>query len=100
MLLVATAAFAEGPTRRFAIIVGNDSGGDGTRDLLYARDDAKKIHDILTRLGGVKPDDAFLLLDGSSKDLLEILSDVERRAAAAHAKGDRTALFFYYSGHA
>lgn len=100
VLLLSTTALAEGPTRRFAVIVGNDTGGDGTRDLMYARDDAKKLHDILTRLGGVKKDDAFLLLDDSSETLLKSLSEVERRAAAARANGDRTALFFYYSGHA
>ncbi len=98
--LVSSAAFAEGPTRRFAVIVGNDTGGDGTRDLMYARDDARKLHDILTRLGGVKKDDAFLLLNDSSEVLLKSLAEIERRAAAARAKGDRTALFFYYSGHA
>ncbi|MBK7860615.1 MAG: caspase family protein [Archangiaceae bacterium] len=99
-LLVATSALAEGPTRRFAIIVGNDSGGEGTRDLLYARDDAKKLSDILLRLGGVKKEDAFLLLDDSAGSLLESLGEVEKRATAARARGDRTALFFYYSGHA
>lgn len=100
MALVAAPALAEGPTRRFAIVVGNDSGGDGTRDLLYARDDARKLHDILMRLGGVKKEDAFLLLDDSSGSLLDALGELERRAGDARARGDRTALFFYYSGHA
>jgi hypothetical protein len=99
-LLTALPAFADGPTRRFAIVVGNDSGGEGTRDLLYARDDAKKLNDILTRLGGVKPDDAFLLLNATAEDLLRALSEVERRSNLAREKGERTALFFYYSGHA
>ena len=99
--LGATTAFAQaGPTRRFAVIVGNDWGGDGTRDLMYARDDARKLHDILTRLGGVKKEDAFLLLNDSSESLLKTLAELERRAADARGKGDRTALFFYYSGHA
>src|SRR5207253_656015 len=52
LALVSSASYAEGPTHRFAIIVGNDSGGEGTRDLLYARDDAKKLYEILLRLGG------------------------------------------------
>jgi uncharacterized caspase-like protein len=99
-LLLASVAFADGPTRRFAIIVGNDSGGDGTRDLLYARDDARKLNDILTRLGGVKYEDSFLLLNSTAEDLLRALSEVERRSNIAREHGDRTALFFYYSGHA
>ena len=99
-LLVASTALAESPTRRFAIVVGNDSGGEGTRDLLYARDDARKLYDILMRLGGVKKEDAFLLLDDTAGSLLESMADVEKRATAARARGERTALFFYYSGHA
>jgi hypothetical protein len=99
-LLCALPAFADGPTRRFSIVVGNDEGGDGTRDLMYARDDARKLHGILTRLGGVKGDDAFLLLNQGSQELLETLAEVERRAHQARTRGDRTALFFYYSGHA
>ena len=35
------------PLRRFALIAGNDEGGADTRPLLYARDDARKMHGIL-----------------------------------------------------
>jgi hypothetical protein len=99
LLLVAPAARAEG-LRRFAVIVGNDSGGRDTRPLLYAKADARKVHDILTRLGGVRGDDAQLLLDGSAQDLLAALGATERRAADARARGEKTALVLYYSGHA
>jgi Caspase domain len=97
--LAAPAARAD-ELHRFAVIVGNDSGGADTRPLLYARADARKVDDILTRLGGVRADDAQLLLDGTAQDLLTALTVVERRAADAKAHGERTALFVYYSGHA
>jgi hypothetical protein len=90
---------AEG-LHRFAVIVGNDTGGGDTRPLLYARADARKVYDILTRLGGVRTDDAQLVLDGSAQDLLAAIEQTERRAADAHTHGERTALVFYYSGHA
>ena len=93
------AARAEG-LHRFAVIVGNDTGGADTRPLLYARADARKVYDILTRLGGVSVADAQLVLDGSAQDLLAALAQTERRAADAHAHGERTALVLYYSGHA
>jgi hypothetical protein len=92
-------ARAEG-LHRFAVVVGNDTGGRDTRPLLYARADARKFLDILTRLGGVRADDARLLLDGTAQDLLTALAETERRAADAHAHGERTALLVYYSGHA
>ncbi len=89
-----------GPIRRFALVAGNDEGGSGTRELLYARDDARKIHAILTRVGGVREADAMLLLNSDAEDLLTALGELERRAKDARTRGDRTALFFYFSGHA
>jgi hypothetical protein len=86
--------------RRFAVIAGNDEGGPGTRPLVYAREDAKKIHGILTRLGGVRPEDAALILDGTADELLSALARVDQRAREAQARGERTGLIFYYSGHA
>jgi hypothetical protein len=103
--VVGTLQFHASPARaeglhRFAVIVGNDTGGNDTRPLLYARADARKVHDILTRLGGVAPADAQLVLDGSAQDLLAALALTEKRAADARARGERTALVLYYSGHA
>jgi uncharacterized caspase-like protein len=97
--LASPAARGEG-LHRFAVIVGNDVGGEGTRPLLYARADARKVHDILTRLGGVRAEDAQLVLDGTAQDLLAALALTERHAADARARGERTALVLYYSGHA
>src|SRR5207253_1126757 len=79
---------------------GNDEGGEGTRSLLYARDDARKLHQILIGVGGVREADAMLLLNADSDDLLTALGELERRSKDARAHGDRTSLFFYYSGHA
>jgi hypothetical protein len=99
LLLAAGSARAEG-LRRLAVIVGNDSGGHDTRPLLYARDDARKVYEILTRLGGVSPGDAALILDGTAQEVLAALGDMERRAREAGQRGERVALLIYYSGHA
>ncbi|MBJ6762106.1 caspase family protein [Myxococcaceae bacterium JPH2] len=97
--LWATVAGAES-VHRFALVAGNDEGGEGTRPLRYARDDARKMHDLLERLGGVADDDMRLLLDSGTPDFLAALSELEARARAAKARGERTALLVYYSGHA
>jgi uncharacterized caspase-like protein len=99
LFLAAPAARGEG-LRRLAVVVGNDAGGRDTRPLLYAKADARKVHDILTRLGGVRADDAQLVLDGTAQDLLTALSATERRAADARTRGEKTALVIYFSGHA
>jgi hypothetical protein len=102
LLLAAGAARAAraDELRRLAVIAGNDTGGDDTRPLLYARDDAKKVYEILNRLGGVRPEDAALILDGTAHDFLGALGDMERRARDATQRGEHVALFVYFSGHA
>jgi len=95
----ASTARAQG-LRRFAIVAGNDTGGGDTRSLLYAGADARKVHEILTRLGGVRPEDATLLIGGTASQLLGAVVAVEMQAAEAKRRGERTALLFYYSGHA
>jgi Caspase domain len=98
-LLLATAAWAE-PMRRFALVIGNDEGGSDTRPLRYAREDARKMHSLLARLGGVAPGDARLLLNENAQDVLIALADLETKARAAQLRGERTTLLIYYSGHA
>src|SRR3954462_3498940 len=98
-LLVSNGARAD-VLHRFAVIAGNDSGGGDTRPLLYASADASKVYDILTRLGGVRSEDANLIVDGGASDVLVALAKVEKQAAEAARHGEHTALFFYYSGHA
>jgi hypothetical protein len=98
-LLGAVRARAE-TLHRFAVVAGNDSGGSDTRPLLYAGADASKVYDILTRLGGVRAEDANLIVDGGASDVLGALAKVEKQAADAARHGEHTAIFFYYSGHA
>ena len=71
LALLAGVAAGERPAaadelHRFALVAGNDNGGAGTRPLAYARDDARKVWDVLTRLGGVRGEDAALLLDADA----------------------------------
>jgi len=85
---------------RFALIAGNDRGGSGTRPLAYAKEDARKVWDVLTRLGNVRAEDTTLLLDGDAAHFVAALDQAEQRARAAAARGEKTALIVYYSGHA
>ncbi len=101
LLLVLLAAVAQAqPVHRFALVAGNDEGGEDTRPLRYAREDARRMHGLLLRLGGVAPEDARLLLNEDAGDFLRELGGLEARAKAARARGERTALIVYYSGHA
>ncbi len=95
----ANAAAAE-EQARFALVAGNNLGGDDTRPLLYATEDARKVHAVLTGVGGVKPEDARLLVNAAADDFWHALNDLQARALAATRAGLRTTLIVYFSGHA
>ena len=97
-LLAALPALAE--ERRFALVIGDAKGGAGTRPLRYAERDARRMHAILTRLGGVQADDVRLLTGASAGDVRAALADLSARARQAKERGDETVLLVYYSGHA
>lgn len=86
--------------RRFAVVIGNDLGGSDTQPLLYARQDARRMKEVLLRVGAVKDENARSLLGKDAPALRGALADVERQIQAAKAQGLRTALIVYYSGHA
>src|SRR3954454_6152658 len=102
LALVALSAMGSSPradeqrVRRFALIAGNDDGGTDTKPLLYATADARKVHAVLTQLGGVAPSDAILLENRSADELLAGLGQLEARAVEAGRRGQRTALVVYY----
>ena len=62
LLLAAGGAHAAGQ-RRFALVAGNDQGGADTRPLRYATEDARKVHAVLTQLGGVAREEIEQTLD-------------------------------------
>ncbi len=104
LALAFTAALAAAPAaaaeRRFALLIGEPDGGSGTQMLRYAERDARRMHAVLTRLGGVRADDARLLLSPGAGELRQALGELVERCRAARAQGDGTVLLVYYSGHA
>ncbi len=102
--LALAASLASSPAaaaeRRLALVIGAPDGGAGTVALRYAERDARRIHAILTRLGGVRGADARLLLSPGEAEVRRALADLAERSREARAQGDRTVLLVYYSGHA
>ncbi len=102
--LVAASLLAAAPAgaavRRFALVAGEPDGGAGTVRLRYAERDARRIHEILTRVGGVRPEDARLLLSAGAAAFRRALAELSQASAGARAAGERTILVVYYSGHA
>ncbi len=101
--LAAQAAFAAPATvQRVALVVGANRGGADRPTLEYAVSDAERFSRVLVELGGVSQNDALLLRQPSLRELEAALAEL--RARVGHgpvaARGGRSEVLFYYSGHA
>jgi uncharacterized caspase-like protein len=105
--------------RRHALLVGNNYGGEGVDSLRYARSDARRFHDVLTRLAGFDEGDVQVLMDCDSAGLDRALKAMRKKlasaatpsssfgAASSSANGAASSsptasedlFLFYYSGH-
>ncbi len=95
-----SAGSASAAEQRFALLLGNDLGDNNTEPLLYARQDARRMRDVLVRLAGVPQEHAVVLLGRDAKSAKRALMDLEARVRDANRAGARTTLIVYYSGHA
>src|SRR5262249_51295517 len=99
-IAVLLAAAPAGAAQRFAVIAGNDEGGQGRARLWYAERDADRISAAVRELGDFAPKNVVVLRGKSADEVRAALAALDARVLAAKAGGERTLLFFYYSGHA
>lgn len=93
-------ARAASPAASYALIVGSNRAGPGQKPLKYAHNDARQVRAVLTQLGGYGRDRARLLLDPDPASLLAALDELRGRVEERSRAGERSVVFFYYSGHA
>ncbi len=87
---------ALGAQQRHALIIGANLGPASLEPLRYAEDDARRLADVLTQLGGFPADEVTVLY---GPDVAEVQAALGRHATLA--RGAEDDLFvFYYSGHA
>jgi hypothetical protein len=98
---LAAAASAEdlSPTA-YALVVGSNIGGVGQGELRYAEQDARRVSDVLTEIGGYPRNQVEVIERPSRSRLLDALSTAAGKLEQHAARGDKTVFFFYYSGHA
>jgi Caspase domain len=96
LLLAPLAARAE----RFAVVAGNDHGDPGRPRLWFAEKDAERMYNALHEIGDFDADGIVLLRGKRPAALESAVRSLEPRIRAAAAKGERTLLLVYYSGHA
>lgn len=101
LLGLAIAWMAAGPahagTRRFAIVIGANSGNPDEVHLRYAESDARRLASILRDVGGFGPEDLLVLTNTDADEVRDTL--IRTNARIREAAGDGL-LFVFYSGHA
>ncbi|HEY5921087.1 MAG TPA: caspase family protein [Kofleriaceae bacterium] len=106
MLTSASSAYAKDGAsaaprlRRYALVIGSNTGGGAGRDTLrYAGRDATTIADVLKQLGGVSAPDLALLSEPTNKALDREFDALAKRVRSERKTGQRVELVVYYSGH-
>ncbi len=84
------------PMRRIAVVVGANEPAPGRQALRYAHADAKRIADVLERVGRFAKSDIHVLLEPRPG---EVLAALDRAANDLRSTGTDSLLLFYYSGH-
>ncbi|MDQ3264322.1 MAG: caspase family protein [Myxococcota bacterium] len=85
---------------RFAVVVGNNRGGEGRSPLWYAERDAERMSRALTELGDF-PERNVRLIRGAGADQVRAgVRELEAAIGQARLRGGRAMLVFYFSGHA
>ena len=97
LLAAAPAATA---AQRFAVVAGNDEGSQGRARLWYAQKDADRMSVALRELGDFPPANVVLLEGKDADSVRKAIASLDQKVLQAKAGGERTLLFFYYSGHA
>ena len=99
LTFVASAAVAN---ERFALVVGANIGDADETPLAFAERDAARMADVLTRFGGVPPENLLLLLGPDSAALGRAIDAFAGRIADTTPRRDPggNVIFIYFSGHA
>ncbi len=95
----AAAGAQEQTVRRFALVVGANSGGADRAQLRYATTDARSFAAVMQQLGGVQSGDKSVLLNPNRQVLLAAFDQLAERIRKAKRQNQRVEFMFYFSGH-
>ena len=100
LCLLTSIASGAGPTRRFILAAGANSGGQERVPLRYAVSDAAQFADVMMKMGGVDPADHQILREPNREEFGEALDRLRDQVSLAAEDEGRTEVLIYYSGHA
>jgi hypothetical protein len=101
-VLAGGAVHAAPPERNnaYALLVGSNRAGPGQKELRFAREDARRVSEVLTQLGGYSQDRVVTVLDPGRQQLLDAFDRIATRLKVHADRGEDSLFLFYYSGHA
>ncbi len=102
LLVVSAPAVAASPAgiASYALVIGNNRGGEGQQDLRYAVRDAQRMGELLIELGRYPRENVIMLLEPSVSDVDAAIATLDAAVAGHDVRGEQSRFFFYYSGHA
>jgi len=102
LLAVSASSADQAEVRRYLLSAGANNGGRERVLLQYAVSDARAFASVLTDMGGVDKNSAFVLSNPSSGELLYGIAQLNRLITKHKAASPdvRSEVFVYYSGHA
>jgi hypothetical protein len=93
----AVPAWAQAPTVRLGLVIGNNLGREPGRSLRYAEGEVGRLADLLRDAGEF--DDVVTLRGASKPEIEKALVHVRKRLETAKQAGRQTLFLLYYSGH-
>jgi hypothetical protein len=84
---------------RVAVIVGSNIGVGNERPLQFAEQDAERFYQVLTDIGGIEKDRAYLVKGGDATEVRRAVNEAKGRMIELSKLGP-TALIVYVSSHA
>ena len=89
----------DAPVRRYGLFIGANDGGRGRVTLRWAVSDAERVAEVMTELGGIRSQDAYILTDPTARDLELQFEHLRSRIDNDADRVRRSEVVVYYSGH-
>ncbi|MBL8025528.1 MAG: caspase family protein [Fibrobacteres bacterium] len=96
ILLISTSMAA---VEKIALIIGNNIGLKDDIPLSYASDDAKRIYDVFTTIGGVAKERSYLLQNKPLSAIEDAFTEIAGRSKELKLNGKSVQVILYFSGH-
>lgn len=100
VVLLLFSGIATAEIRRYALVIGANSGDRNEVVLRYAESDAQRMGHIFRTVGGFHPEDVLVLNDVSSTEAQRVLISLNERIRQNSTESVESLLLVFYSGHA